>query len=154
MNLYEILDKLNIKYKEIEHEPVCTIEQAITVSNMIEGIGCKCLFLTDKRGSYYLVLLEETKKANIKELSKLVNVSHLSFASCDELSDILNLEQGSVTPLGIINDTDNLVTVIIDSELQGNYLLVHPNINTKTLSISYDDLIKFLEYEQHDYIIM
>lgn len=154
MNLYEVLDKLNIKYKEIEHEPVFTIEQAQFIKENIDGIGCKNLFLTNKKGNYYLIVLNENKKANIKEITKLLNESHLSFASVEELKEILNLKQGSVTPLGIINDKNNVVTIIIDNELSNKVLLVHPNINTKTLSISYDDLIKYIEYENHNYIIM
>ena len=154
MNLYEVLDKLNIKYKEIEHEPVFTIEQAQFIKENIDGIGCKNLFLTNKKGNYYLIVLNENKKANIKEITKLLNESHLSFASVEELKEILNLKQGSVTPLGIINDKNNVVTIIIDNELSNKVLLVHPNINTKTLPISYDDLIKYIEYENHNYITM
>lgn len=154
MNLYEILNKLSIEYKEIEHEPVFTIEQAQFIKNNIAGIGCKNLFLTNSKGKYYLIILEETKKANIKEISKLVNESHLSFASKESLKEILNLEQGSVTPLGIIDDKNNSVVLVIDSELKDKILLVHPNMNTKTISISYDNLIKFIQYENHRYIIM
>ena len=154
MNLYDILNKLNIKYKEIEHEPVFTIDQAQSIKENIDGIGCKNLFLTNKKGNYYLVMLNENKKTNIKEITKLLNESHLSFASAEELKKILNLKQGSVTPLGIINDKNNVVTIIIDNELNNKVLLVHPNINTKTISIMYDDLIKYIEYENHNYIIM
>lgn len=154
MDLYKILDELNIEYIEIEHEPVFTIEQAKNIKNRMSGIGCKNLFLTDRKGKYFLVILEENKKANIKELSKLLQVSHLSFANIEDLKNILNLEQGSVTPLGIINDEKNMVTVVIDKELQGKRLLVHPNTNKKTLSINYNDLIKFIEFEKHKYLIV
>lgn len=154
MDLYDILNKLCIDYKEIEHEPVFTIEQAQFIKNNIDGIGCKNLFLTNKKGNYYLVLLDESKKANIKEIAKLVNGSHLSFAKTKELKEILNLDQGCVTPLGLVNDKNNLVVVIIDKELKDEILLVHPNTNKKTISISYSNLIKFIEYEKHKYIIM
>lgn len=154
MDLYDTLNKLNIKYKEIEHEPVFTIEQAQYIKENIDGIGCKNLFLTNKKGNYYLIVLNENKKANIKEITKLLNESHLSFASVEELKEILNLDQGSVTPLGIINDKKNIVTLVIDNEFNNKVLLVHPNINTKTISINYDDLIKYIEYENHNYITM
>lgn len=149
MNLCEILNKLSIEYKEIEHEPVFAIEQAQFIKNNIAGIGCKNLFLTNSKGKYCLIILEETQKANIKEISKSVNESHLSFASKESLKEILNLEQGSVTPLGIIDDKNNFVVLVIDSELKDKMLLVYPNINTKTISISYDNLIKFVQYEKH-----
>lgn len=154
MNLYDILKKLNIEYEEIEHEPVFTIEQAQFIKSKIAGVGCNNLFLTNNKGKFYLIVLEESKKANIKEIEKIVNASHLSFASIESLKEVLNLEQGSVTPLGIINDESNLVTLIIDGELKCNKLLVHPNTNKKTMAISYTDLIKFIEYENHKYIIM
>lgn len=153
MNLYETLNQLNIQYKEIEHEPVYTVEQAQFIKKYIEGTGCKNLFLTNKKNQYYLVILEESKQLDIKKLAQLVNQPHLSFAGSQRLKRILDLQPGSVTPLGIINDKDNLVTLLIDKELQNKNLLVHPNTNTKTLSISYDDLIKFIEYENHTWLI-
>ena len=118
MNIYDIFKQLNIEFKEKEHEPIFTIEQAQNIKN-INGTGCKNLFLTNRKKNYYLVLLEETKRANIKDIAKLVNESHLSFASEIELNNILKLKPGSVTPLGIINDKDNIVTLIIDNELKG-----------------------------------
>lgn len=150
MNIYEILNKLDIKYEEVEHEAIYTVEQAQNIKNMVNGVGCKNLFLTDKK-NYYLVLLEDSKRVNIKELSNKVNTSHLSFANPEELKNILNLEPGSVTPLGIINDINNKVTIIIDSELKNKKILFHPNTNTKTISINFSDLIKFIENEKHKY---
>lgn len=154
MNLYEVLKELNIEFKEIEHEPVFTIKQAQSIKTKIEGVGCKNLFLTDKKGRYILVILNENKKANIKQIEKMVGVSHLSFADTAELKKILKLEQGSVTPFGILNDTDSKVILIIDSDLKDKKLLFHPNVNTKTISITYDNLIKFIEFEEHDYMLI
>ena len=154
MKIYEILKELNIQYEEIEHEKVFTVEQAKNVKTKIDGIGCKNLFLTNRKGKYILVVLEESKKANIKELAQASDTNHLSFASNEELNSILKLEQGSVTPLGIINDIDNKVLIIIDKSLEHKKLLVHPNINTKTISIQYDDLIRFIEFENHKYILI
>ena len=151
MDLYEVLKKLNIEFKEIEHKAVFTIEQAQGIKDKIEGLGCKNLFLTDKNGKYILLVLSENKKANIKQIEKIVNTSHLSFAKETELKKILQLEQGSVTPFGILNDNDNKVMIVIDKDLKGKKLLFHPNVNTKTISISYDDLIKFIEFEKHNY---
>lgn len=154
MNLYEILDKLGIKYNEIEHEPVFTVEQAKFITNNIAGTGCKNLFLTNKKGKYYLIVLEETKKANIKKISKLVKESHLSFADILDLKRVLQLGEGSVTPFGIINDLDNKVLLVIDKDLKHKQLLFHPNVNNKTISVTYDDLIKFIKFERHNYINM
>lgn len=154
MNLYNILKKINIEFNEIEHEPVFTVEQAQVVKEKIEGIGCKNLFLTDKKGKYVLAILNENKKANIKKIEKAVNTSHLSLAETTELKNILKLEQGSVTPFGIINDVDNKVLLAIDVDLKDKKLLFHPNINTKTISITYDNLVRFIEFEKHNYILI
>ena len=152
MNLYEILNKLNIKYDEIEHDAVYTVEEANRIESMIEGIGCKNLFLTDKN-KYFLYVFKDDKRADLKELAKYLNVLRLSFGNEDKLMVLLGLTKGSVTPLGIINDKDNKVTVILDKDLVNCKLLCHPNINTKTMNIEYEDLIKLIEYTNHKYII-
>ena len=152
MNLYEILDKLNIKYDELVQEAVYTIEEANKIESMIEGIGCKNLFLTDKN-KYFLYVLKDDKRADLKELAKYLNVLRLSFGNEDKLMELLGLTKGSVTPLGIINDKDNKVTVILDKDLVNCKLLCHPNTNTKTMNIEYEDLIKLIEYTNHKYII-
>ena len=121
MEIYNVLDKLNIKYEELTHKAVYTIEEALeeNIPDRIEGIECKNLFVKSKT-SYYLIFIRADKR--------------------------------SVTPLGIINDKDNIVTLLIDKELENKKVLVHPNINTKTLSIKFDDLMKFIEYTEHRYM--
>ena len=154
ISLYEILKELNIEYTEIEHEAVFTVEQALNVKSKIDGIGCKNIFLTDRKGNYILVVLEEQKKADIKEIAKILHTSHLSFCKNEELKDILKLEQGSVTPLGIINDTKNKVLLLFDKDLKNQKLLLHPNTNSKTISIQYVDLIKFIKHQNHNFILI
>ena len=154
MIIYDVLKKLNISYEEKTHQAVYTVEEAKQINNQLPGLGCKNLFLKDKFQNYYLLVLEEDKKANFKDLEKLLETKNLKFASSEELKTFLNLEPGSVTPLAIIHDSKIKVTLIIDKELQDKRLLFHPNINTKTISISYEDLIKFIEYTNHKYILM
>lgn len=153
MDIFELLNELNINYEIISHQAVSTVEEAKHLENMIEGIGCKNLFLTDKKGKYFLFTLHEDKKANLKELAKQLNVSKLSFASFEDLKEILNLEPGSVTPLSIINDKDNKVTLVIDEDIITEKILVHPNTNTKTMSINFKDIEKIFNYTNHKYII-
>ena len=123
MNLYDIFEQLNIDFQEIEHEPVFTVEQAQDIKSKIEGIGCKNLFLTDKKGRYILALLDENKRADIRQIEKIAHTSHLSFANSSELKNILQLEQGSVTPLGVVNDKENQVLLVIDRDLKDKKLL-------------------------------
>lgn len=154
MNIYDVLDKLSISYEEITHDAVKTVKEAKEIENMIDGVPVKNLFLTDNENSYYLVMLEARKRADLKKITRLVNKKHLSFASVNDLKDILKLDSGSVTPLGIINDRDNKVKIVIDKDLVKKKILVHPNVNIKTISINFDVLIMFIKYENHDYILM
>lgn len=152
MNILELLKELNISYDLLEHAPVFTSEEAAFIKSKIEGIGVKNLFLKDTKKNYYLLLREDTKQVDLKKLKEKLNLSRLSFGNENELKEILNLTKGSVTPLGIINDKNNLVTIIIDEELTDKKLLIHPLINTSTISIEYNDLIKFIEHQKHQYI--
>lgn len=154
MNLYTILSNLGIAYEEVEHDPVYTVEQAQSIKSKISGIGCKNLFLTDhRRTKYLLVILEESKQADLKQIAAVAETSRLSFASNEELHEILRLSPGSVSPLGIINDMGKRVTLLLDADLQGKRLLFHSNINTKTLAISFDNMMRFIEYTHHIYKI-
>ena len=149
IDIYEVLNKLNIEYQMVEHEEVFTAEQSKHIKNMIEGVGGKTLFLKDKN-NYYLYLLDDERQANLKFLSKSLNIGRLSFGNEDELYDKLKLKKGSVTPLGIINDNSSVI-LIIDKTLKGKKILTHPNSNTATVSIRYDDLIKFIKYCNNTY---
>ena len=152
--LFEILDKLEIKYELLEHGAVYTVDEAKKLDNMLEGIGCKNLFLTNKKGKYFLVMIHEDKRANIKEIESLVDCKHLSFGKEEDLKEVLGLEAGSCTPLGIVNDKENKVVLVFDKDLVDKKVLCHPNKNTATLSLDFSDLIKFIEYLEHKYLYM
>lgn len=152
--LFEILDMLEIKYELLEHEAVYTVDEAKELDNMLEGIGCKNLFLTNKKGKYFLVMIHEDKRANIKEIESLVDCKHLSFGKEEDLKEVLGLEAGSCTPLGIVNDKENKVVLVFDKDLVDKKVLCHPNKNTATLSLEFSDLIKFIEYLEHKYLYM
>lgn len=154
MNIYELLNSLNINYEEEEHIKVYTVEEAESLDFKIEGIGCKNLFLKDNKNNYYLVVMVDSKRCNLKKLSENLCAKKLSFASEESLNNILGLEKGSVTPLGITNDKDNLVTLVIDKDLIDKKLLVHPNRNDRTINIDYTDLIKIIDYTQHTYTLL
>ena len=154
MNIYDILKELDIRYEEIEHKAIYTAEEALqeNIANRIDGIGCKNLFVKSKN-KYYLIFIKAEKRAELKLVAELLNETRLSFASEKELKDILDLTVGSVTPFGLVNDRDNLVTLLIDKELENQKVLVHPNVNTKTVSIQLSDLIKLVEHIKHQYIL-
>lgn len=154
MEIYDILNKLNIKYEELEHKAVYTIEEALkeNIPGRINGIECKNLFVKSKN-KYYLIFLRCDKRADLKFIATIAETTKFSFANEKELNEILGLSTGAVSPLGIINDKNNLVTLLIDKDLENERVLVHPNINTKTVSIHIDDLIKLIKYTNHKYIM-
>jgi Ala-tRNA(Pro) deacylase len=144
-----LLEELNIKYRLYNHKAVFTIDELDTLDIKFEGMYCKNLFLRNSKGDiHYLLILEDSKKANLKELARYLNSTRLSFASDERLNKYLGLKPGSVTPFGVINDSKNEVIVLLDKDLVGlDKINFHPNTNTATITISYSDLIKFLEYE-------
>ena len=110
------------------------------------GHVVKNLFLKNSNGKkHYLVVLKGDKKADLKSIKSQINSTALSFASEERLEKHLGLLKGAVTPLGIINDEEHLVNVVLDRDLQNEKMLgVHPNVNTSTVFMSYNDLIKFI----------
>lgn len=154
MEILDILDKLEIDYTMIEHEPVFTCEQAQFVKTLINGAGCKNLFLRNNKKQYFMYVLPDEKRADLKLLGKQNALGHLSFGNEEKLWELLKLKRGGVSPLGIINDEENAVTLLIDKALKDKLLLFHPNDNAKSLNIRYDDLIKFIEYTNHEYILV
>ncbi len=154
MDLYNILNELNISYEEISHKALFTIKDAIdeNITSKIDGVECKNLFVKGK-DKFYLIFIEAKKRADLKYLASLVNEKKLFFASEEELYNILGLNRGSVTPLGIINDSSNLVKLLFDRDLYNSKVLMHPNVNSKTLSMEFSDLIRIVEYTNHDYLL-
>jgi Ala-tRNA(Pro) deacylase len=144
--VYAALDALGIRYQRFEHPAVFTAEDASQHWDPIGGTQCKNLFLRNKKGDrHYLVILEIAKRADLKDLVKLVGDDRLSFGSPERLMAKLGLTPGSVSPFGLLNDGDGSVRVLIDADLKGaERLIFHPNINTASVVVSWADLEKFL----------
>jgi Ala-tRNA(Pro) deacylase len=145
--VYAALDALGIRYERYEHPAVFTAEEAAIHWAPLAGTKCKNLFLRNKKGNrHYLVILEISKAADLKQIVKFVGDDRLSFGSPERLMNELGLTPGSVSPFGLINDTDGSVRVLIDADLRGaERLIFHPNINTASIVVSWQDLEKFLE---------
>lgn len=152
MMIEEKLKRLKIKYDIVEHLAVYTVEEAKQKVPKINGIGCKNLFLKTKKKEYFLYTLPKDKQISLEKLAETLNLTRFHFASSSSLEEILGVIAESVTPLAIANDAENKVTVILDKELIGKKVLVHPNRNTATISIEYNDLIKFIKSENHKII--
>ena len=145
-DVYAALASLAIPYERFEHPPVFTSEEADVHWRDLPGVRCKNLFLRNKKGDrHYLVVLEISKKADLKQIVKVVGDDRLSFGSADRLMAQLGLTPGSVSPFGLLNDADGSVMVLIDEDLRGaDGLIFHPNINTASVVISWEGLERFL----------
>lgn len=146
--LYSLLDKLAIQYEYHEHPPLATIEDAkIHWVNYNSG-RCKNIFFRNHKGDrHYLVILEHLRQLNIRDLEKRLKQGKLTFASDQRLKKYLGVEPGSVSPFGLINDSEKHVDLFIDEKLnEFDSLTFHPNINTASLVVSKSDFLKFLKY--------
>ena len=151
--LYELFKKLNIPFEYHEHPPLATIEDAKIHWKDFNSGRCKNIFFRNHKGDrHYLVILEHLRQLNIKELEIKLRQGKLTFASNKRLKKYLNIEPGSVSPFGLINDRDNHVHLFIDNKLnEFDRLAFHPNINTASLVVSKTDFLKFLEYTCNTY---
>jgi Ala-tRNA(Pro) deacylase len=146
--LYLLFEKLNIKFEYYEHPPLATIEDTKTHWKNYNSGRCKNIFFRNHKGDrHYLVILEHLRQLNIRDLEKRLKQGKLTFASDFRLKKYLGVEPGSVSPFGLINDSEKHVHLFIDEKLKEfDRLTFHPNINTASLVLSKFDFLKFLEY--------
>lgn len=151
--LYQVLDKLGISFDYHEHPPLNTIEEAIVHWKDFNSGRCKNIFFRNHKGNrHYLVVLEHLRQLDIHDLEKRLRQGKLTFASDSRLMKYLGVEPGSVSPFGLINDTENHVHLFIDEQLNDfERLAFHPNVNTASLVISKSDFLRFLEFTGNSY---
>lgn len=151
MNKQEIYDYLNsrgIRYEITEHGAVYNMEDLSSVALPYPEADAKNIFVRDdKKQNYYLITVKGDTRVDLKEFRRRHGTRNLSFASADDLSTILGLIPGAVTPLGLLNDKESSVQFFLDrSFLDAPGLIgVHPNDNTATVWIKTDDLIRLIE---------
>lgn len=105
----------------------------------------KNLFVRDDKKKNYLITVKGDKRVDLKEFRKKHGLRVLSFASADDLMRFMGLTPGSVTPLGLLNDTEHHIHFYLDSEFVGNRIGIHPNDNSATVWLYADDLVKLLQ---------
>ena len=144
--VYEYLQNLRIHFKKYEHPAVNTVAEAEIHWKDIKGTHCKNLFFRDPKGrKHYLLITPFRKDLDIREFAVKIQSGRLSFASEKRLYKYLGLKPGSVSPFGLINDTENHVMVYLDADLaKADYLGFHPNINTRTILIAKKDFEFYL----------
>ncbi|MFW5645141.1 MAG: prolyl-tRNA synthetase associated domain-containing protein [Bacteroidota bacterium] len=141
------LEKLNISYVIYEHPPLPTIEEAEKHWKEIEATHCKNLFFRNHKGNkHYLVIIDHRQALGIHDLEKRLKQGKLSFASEKRMEKYLGIRPGSVSIFGLIHDEENHVHVFLDNNLKkARKISFHPNDNTATLVISFEDFERFLK---------
>ncbi len=154
---YDLLDSLEIPYVRLDHEALFTIE-ACHEADVLLGVSmCKNLFLCNQNKSqFYLLLMPGEKRFQTKVFSRLIGSSRLSFSPESYMEELLGLTPGSVTVLGLMNDTKGRVALYIDKDLLSEaYMGCHPCINTSSVRIRTEDLIrKLLPAMGHGYSVV
>lgn len=156
MEIKKYLKNLQITYKEFQHAPVFTVAEAKEqdIYKNIKGIHSKNLFIKDKKSeNFYLVIMDESKKLDMENLGKILG-EKIKFANEDDLK-VLGVAAGSVSPFGLINDSEHTVKLIIDNEIwNADFVSFHPNINTETLELSGKDFRKYVQSLKNKYEIL
>lgn len=157
MAVYDILDELAIPYDRVDHKVMMTIAECEGVDETLGIHICKNLFLCNSRKTeFYLLLMPGDKKFVTKEVSKQIESPRLSFANETYMEEYLNITPGSVSVMGLMNDAENHVKLLIDRDvLKEEFLGCHPCINTSSLKLRTKDVIeKFLPRVHHDYRVV
>lgn len=146
--IYDYLKQENVWYEITEHEAVYNMAELSNIEIPYPECDAKNLFVRDdKKKNYYLITVKGDKRVDLKEFRKNNNTRALSFASADDLMDIMGLVPGAVTPFGLLNDSECKVTLFLDNAFMNNLGLIgiHPNDNTATVWLKIKDLIKLIQ---------
>lgn len=152
---YDLLDSLHIPYSRLDHEAAMTMEACAAIDGALGTVMCKNLLLCNRQcTSFYLLMLPGDKVFKTKDLSAQIGSSRLSFASGEYMQQLLDICPGSLSVLGLMNDRDNRVQLLIDGELlSAPSIGVHPCVNTSSLNLSMSDLINiFLPAVNHSWV--
>ena len=151
IDIYRFLDEQDIAYRRVDHPPVYTCREAEEKVPPLPGMHTKNLFVRDRRGKrHFLVTVGYDKQIDLKALGGALEAGKLGMASPGRLAKYLGVEPGSVTLLGVVNDRDGAVEVVVDEAVwAAEALLCHPLVNTATLSIARSDVERFMQATGH-----
>ena len=150
------LDALRIQTNTVDHPPLHTVEESQHLRGEIPGAHTKNLFVKDRKDRYFLLVVEEMAVVDLKTVHHVIGASgKVSFGKPEALMELLGVVPGSVCVFGAINDTENKVTVVLDSTLmEGTVMNAHPLTNEATTSIGRDDLMAFLQAVDHPPLVL
>ena len=141
---YDLLDSLGVEYDRVDHAPAMTMEDCKEVDEILESMVCKNLFLCNRQETaFYLLMIPDTKVFHTKDLSAQIGSARLSFAKPEYMEKYLDITPGSVSVLGLMNDSEKKVQLLIDEDVMKEpYFGCHPCINTSSLKFTTEDLMQ------------
>ena len=152
VRVYDLLDSLGIEYFRTDHEHADTMEDCNRIDAVLDVVICKNLFLCNwQKTVFYLLMMPGDKSFKTKELSSQINSARLSFASPDAMLEYLDIKPGAVSVMGLMNDKDNHVKLLVDEDvLKDEYVGCHPCVNTSSLKLKTEDVFgKYLKAVNH-----
>jgi Ala-tRNA(Pro) deacylase len=149
--LSQLLSELGINYRAFTHPAVYSTADVVLLPGKLPGIDTKNLFLRDeKRTRYILVCVRAETRVNLKELGRSLGMKGLTFASADDMRQMLGLNPGAVCLFGLMNDTQGVVTGYLDDSIAPDQEMQnHPLVNTATLVLKASELERFCEHVGH-----
>lgn len=157
LRVYDFLDSLSIEYMRVDHEAADNMEVCAAIDEVLEATICKNLFLCNRqKTNFYLLMMPGDKPFKTKEISSQINSARLSFAGPEEMEQFLDIKPGAVSIMGLMNDKDNMVKLLVDEDiLKGEYVGCHPCVNTSSLRIRTKDLFGVvLDNMHHDMTVV
>ncbi len=152
---YDLLDRLGVEYGRVDHEPAMTMEVCQEIDKVLQAVICKNLFLCNRQQTtFYLLMIPDTKVFHTKDLSAQIGSARLSFAKPEYMEEFLDITPGSVSVMGLMNDKDHRVQLLIDEDvLNSEYVGCHPCINTSSIRFKVKDLVeKVIPAMGHDFV--
>ena len=145
VRVYDWLDRLGIPYKRTDHEPGNTMELCLEIDKVLGVVICKNLFLCNRQKTdFYLLMMPGDKPFKTKEITKQINSARLSFAGPEEMLEFLDIEPGAVSIMGLMNDHDHRVRLLVDEDvLKDEYVGCHPCVCTSSLKMKTALLFQF-----------
>ena len=143
IRVYDFLDQLGVEFQRIDHEPAMTMEICAQIDQVLDATICKNLLLCNRQNTaFYLLMIVGDKHFKTKDLSAQIGSSRLSFAAPEYMEKYLDITPGSLSVMGLMNDTEHHVQLLIDEDvLLGEYIGFHPCINTSSLRLKTRDLM-------------
>ena len=157
LRVYDTLDALGIEYDRVDHAPAMTMEVCKEIDETLQATICKNLFLCNRQKTqFYLLMIPGDKVFKTKELSAQIGSARLSFADAEAMQEYLDITPGSVSVMGLMNDTRRRVRLLVDADvLKGEYLGCHPCVNTSSLRMRTKDVFEvFVPHTEHEMTVV